>query len=283
MDHCSGSCDLLCLPFLHELFNIVVVLPRSAKMLRVFRPSGEEVLAIQFVEFVERVGIGQQPIRALDLKRHLQGLCRQVRFRQRLLLPDGQILSDNATLDGPMDVQLILLSIAEGSEEQVRQLREAAVQNDMAALEQLLQSPLDPDFKIGCTTTPLFSAASHGRVEAVRVLLEARADKDSAADAGITPIFAASFNGHMEVVRLLLEAKADKNKADRYGTRPMTAARRNRHMEVFRLLQEFQADKDKASPQQPMRVGTQPMPARGCNDCSCITGCRLVIFRTQRG
>ena len=67
-------------------------------MLRVFKASGEEVLAMQFAEFVEQLGPGTEPIRALRLKHHLQGLCGQPRFRQRLLLLDGQILSDDAAL-----------------------------------------------------------------------------------------------------------------------------------------------------------------------------------------
>ena len=68
-------------------------------MLKVFKASGEEVLASQFADFVENMGAGEQPIRVLDLKRHLFSLCGQPRFRQRLLLPDGQILSDDATLN----------------------------------------------------------------------------------------------------------------------------------------------------------------------------------------
>ena len=84
----------------------------SAKMLRVFRASGEEVLAIQFEELVGRMGIGEQPVRALDLKRYLHRLCELPRFRQRLLpFPDGQIISDDVTLKEPADVQLVLLLV----------------------------------------------------------------------------------------------------------------------------------------------------------------------------
>ena len=86
-------------------------------MLRVFWASGEQALAIRFAEFVEMTGLGEQPIRAVDLKRHLRDVCGQPRFRQRLLLPDGKILSDDAVLHGPVDVQLILLSFNHYSQE----------------------------------------------------------------------------------------------------------------------------------------------------------------------
>ena len=71
-------------------------------MFRVFKASGEEVLAIQFAAIKERICGGDQPIRVLDLKRHLQGLCGQPRFRQRLLLPDGQMLPEDAVPRNPV-------------------------------------------------------------------------------------------------------------------------------------------------------------------------------------
>ena len=78
-------------------------------MLRVFKASGEEALALQFEEFVEMTTSSKEPVRVLALKRHLQDLCGQTRFRQRLLLPDGRILSDDAVLRGSMDVRVVVL------------------------------------------------------------------------------------------------------------------------------------------------------------------------------
>ena len=91
-------------------------------MLRAFKPSGEEVLAIQFAKFVEVIDVPEQPVRALDLKRHLQGLCGQPRFKQRLLLADGQTLSDDDPLNGPLELQLILLPFITSSDDDMDQL-----------------------------------------------------------------------------------------------------------------------------------------------------------------
>ena len=206
-------------------------------MLRVFKASGEEVLAIQFTEFVERYCVDEQPVLALGLKRHLQSLCGLPRFRQRLLLPDGQILSDDATLKGPVDVQLILLPFSESSGEQVQELCDAAQKNDVTSLEKLLQRPLDPNLETLFRRVPLFIAASCGSSGAVRLLLEACADKDWANTRGITPIFMASSFGHVEVVRLLLEARADKSRADNFGATPMSVAARYGHAAVEVLLE----------------------------------------------
>ena len=91
-------------------------------MLRVFRASGEEALAVQFHELVEMLGAEGQPVAVLAVKRHLQRLCGQPRFKQRLLRADGQMLSDDELLEGPMDAQLILESFRASSEKQIQQL-----------------------------------------------------------------------------------------------------------------------------------------------------------------
>ena len=204
-------------------------------MLRVFKPSGEELLATQLSAFAERVGAGDQPIRALDLKRHLQGLRGRPRFQQRLLLSDGQILLDDAVLSGPMDVQFILLPFSESSAEQVEHLCQAAAGNDIPTLEKLLQRPQDPNLQHH-GSSPLSLAVSRGSLEAVRLLLEAGADKDSASGGGITAMHLASWHGHVEIVRLLLEAKADRDRADHMGETPMSVASRRDNTEIIQLL-----------------------------------------------
>ena len=80
-------------------------------MFRVFKASGEEVLAIQFAALKERICGGDQPIRVLDLKRHLQGLCGQPRFRQQLLLPDGQMLPEDAVPRKPSGTLALFLEL----------------------------------------------------------------------------------------------------------------------------------------------------------------------------
>ena len=109
-----------------------------------FMASGEEVLSIQVEDFLQMTSEEERPVRVLALKRHLQHLCGQPRFRQRLLLPQGQILSEDVVIEGPMDAQLILQSFEPSSEEQILSLYEAAIQNNILAMEPLLQRPQDP-------------------------------------------------------------------------------------------------------------------------------------------
>ena len=215
-------------------------------MLRVFKASGEEVLAIGLAELVEMTGAGERPMRALDLKRHLQGFCGQPRFRQKLLLMDGQILSDDAVLNEPVDVQLVLLSFNPYPSDPVRRLCDAARKNDVSEVEQLLQRPQDPNLEFA-GMSPLPFAAERGAADAVRLLLEASADMDWAGILRRTPLYVASKNGHVEVVRLLLEAKADKDKLDFAIQGPMYAASETGHLEIVRLLLEAKADKDTAN------------------------------------
>ena len=251
-------------------------------MLRVLKASGDEVFTIGFEEFVAMAPGRERPDRARALKCHVQRVSGQSRFKQRLLLLDGHMLSDDFVFTGPIDVQLILQQFEVSSAEQIRQLQEAADGNDIQAMEQLLQRPQDPDLEVGglapalhaacgrghteaarllleanadkdkrsfsnSGTTPMHWACAGGRVEVVRMLLEANADKDRTAEDSSTPLFMASQQGHLEVVRLLLEANADKDKAAADGSTPLFMASLNGRLEVVRLLLEANADKDKAT------------------------------------
>ena len=245
--------------------------------------SGEEALAMPIEEFAEVVGAEGQLVSVLALKRYLRPLCGQSRFKQRLLDSDGQMLSDDAVLAGPMDLQLILCCFEPSSDAQIRQLLEAAKENNFALMERLLQRPQDPDLECeiepsppalhvacfyGCIeaarflleeadadkdtadkhgSTPIYLAATKGHVKMVQLLLEAKADKDKANGHGATPILKASLAGHSEVVRVLLEANADIHRAATNGKTPMLAASQKGHLEVVRLLLAAHADIDKAT------------------------------------
>ena len=215
-------------------------------MLRVFKASGEAALAIPFTDFVDMAPIDAHPIRVLAIKRHLQPLIGQPRFQQRLVHSGGQMLPDDAVLHGPMDAQLIMQPFEESSQAQIQQLQQAARDNNILAIEQLLQRPQDPDLELHGTTS-LYVASCEGHLEVVRLLLEANADKDKATDAGTTSLCAASRAGHLEVVRLLLEAEADKDKAAENGTTALHVASHEGHLEVVRVLLAANADKDTAS------------------------------------
>ena len=245
-----------------------------------FKASGEEVFAIRFDEFVAMAPVSERPDRARALKCHVQRVSGQSRFKQRLLLLDGRMLSDEFVFREPTDVQLILQHFEASSEEQIRHLQDAANGNSIQAMEQLLQRPQDPDLEVGglppalhcaCVRghaeaarllleanaaidrafgngdpTPMHWACEGGHVEVVRLLLEANAEKDKAKNDGATPLFMASQKGHLQVARLLLEAHADKDKVNNNGTTPLFMASLDGHFDVARLLLEAHAGKDKA-------------------------------------
>ena len=135
-----------------------------------------------------------------------------------------------------MDLQRILLPFEASSQDQIRHLKQAAVDNNIPAIEQLLQRPQDPDLENAIGWLALHSACSHGSTEAVHLLLEANADKEKTTPAGASPLFFALLRGHLEAVRLLLEASADKDKAADVGKTPLFTASQLGHLEVVRLL-----------------------------------------------
>ena len=143
-------------------------------MLRVWRPSGQELAVCNAEDFKD----------AAALKEHLWELCGFPLYLQQLL-HDGNVLGDGAELDASMDLQLVLLTISDGS---VFRLARA----DLA------------------------DAARGNYDQVVRCLLEAGVDKDIRTD-GATALMLASEPGHMEVVRVLLKAGAEKECTDHRG------------------------------------------------------------------
>ena len=96
-----------------------------------FKASGEEFFAIGFEEFLAIAPESDQPDTARALKCHIQYISGHSRFKQRLLLLNGPMLSDDFVFRGPTDVQLILRQFEASSEEQIRHLRDAASSNDL--------------------------------------------------------------------------------------------------------------------------------------------------------
>ena len=217
-------------------------------MFRVFRASGEEALAVQFDELAQMLSEEGQRVTILAVKRHMQPLCGQPRFKQRLLRANGQLLSDDELLAGPMDAQLILQSFQESSEDEIQQLQTAASNNNLPVIEELLTRPQDPDLECQGRSGPaLHWACIHGCLETARLLLEAKANKDNLSAMDKTPIALASVYGHTELVELLLEANADKDKASSDGSTALMEACLLGRLEVVQLLLEAKADKDKAN------------------------------------
>ena len=79
------------------------------------------------------------------------------------------MLVDDAVLHGPMDAQLILRPFKESSQYQIQQLQQAASENNILAIEQLLQRPQDPDLEDESAWVALHFASESGCIEAACV------------------------------------------------------------------------------------------------------------------
>ena len=86
----------------------------------------------------------------------------------------------------------------------------------------------------GCT--PLWAAASFGRLDVVKLLIEQNADVDGRTLTGSTPLRTAAFNGHLDVVRCLVESGADVNARNDYESTPLMAACYYGHVSVVTYL-----------------------------------------------
>lgn len=75
--------------------------------------------------------------------------------------------------------------------------------------------------KVDTRTTlgsPLFLAASSGKLRAVRYLLDEGADVNSREAGGSSPLIEAAYQGHVEVIKELLLRGAEVNAISDYGT-----------------------------------------------------------------
>ena len=142
-------------------------------MLRVWSVAGKELASLATEELSTAQALKQQ-------LRAQHGIPASIPMK---LLHDGTPLDDAATLDRPMDVDMVLLPISSA--------------------------------EMGQVANELSESAARGHVEVVRWLLQAGADK--ALDStliGKTALLRASDQGQAEIVHLLLGASADKDLVD---------------------------------------------------------------------
>ena len=237
--------------------------------------SGTTVAQLDQDEFLHMVESGKS-IR--DLKQLLSAQVGCSRFQQRLFSDEIELLDDMPLRPLPT-VLLVILPFCVSDEIAEEELLRSCKENNIIALERLLQKPLDPNggglfvaakrghlevvrllLEAGAQTdahaanrngaTALMIAAENGHLDVMQLLLKAGADKDSATAGGATALMLAAQNGHSEVVRVLLEAGADKEAAttaEPAGQTALFAASLNGHLEVVRLLLEAGADKDAAT------------------------------------
>ncbi|CAE7389205.1 mask [Symbiodinium sp. CCMP2592] len=199
-------------------------------MIRVVKLSGDE-LAKAAVEDVGSVR---------DLKLYLQDAL-QIPEAIQQLMHDGCILDDDAALDAPSTLQLIL------SRQSQTAVDEALVtwccRVDLVRM--LLVHGADKDSAIGFSPhqTVLMIACAAGSVETVQVLLEAGANKDLQDSGGYTALIRTCNKGHVEIARMLLEAGANKDLQSDCGGTALSCACNKGHVEIERMLLEAGADK----------------------------------------
>jgi len=87
----------------------------------------------------------------------------------------------------------------------------AAMQNDLAQVEQMLKKWTPPDLTDAEGVTVLHRAARDGQYQLVELLLSYRANPNARTDRGWTPLHLAVLKGRLEVAELLM----------RYGAEPM--------------------------------------------------------------
>ncbi|CAE7321596.1 ANKRD50 [Symbiodinium sp. KB8] len=208
-------------------------------MLEVRMLSGE-VVARHTAQELEELG----DVRSL--KRHLNQFHGVgTRFRQRLFL-HGEMLEDRVKLESSMDLNLVLLPLADVFQSQADDLVAAAELGSVAEVESMLQLPQDPDLLDSHGRAALICASYEGHLETVHLLLEAAANKDVTDDDGSTALSSASGEGHVDIVRLLLEAGTEKDVAGRSRCTALINASLAGQVEIVRLLLDAGARKDVA-------------------------------------
>ena len=121
-------------------------------------------------------------------------------------------------------------------------LREAAQQGDLAALERAIAQGAAIDAADDSGATALLSAARAGQTAAAKRLYSLGARVDRRARVLGTPLIQAAVNGHEQTVRLLLDAGADPNIVNEYGNDALTFAIFSPDPAVVRALLERGAE-----------------------------------------
>eukprot|EP00435_Cladocopium_sp_Y103_P056411 s1173_g19.t1 len=208
---------------------------------RVLLLEGETLLVLEADDFEGKS--------AKTLKQCLATHVGVSRFRQRVFSEDGsRIQNDDVFALAPAKIQLLLVEPLLPDAEQRDKIVSAARDNDCTVLEQLLQSPQDPNTTDENGNAPLHAAAKNGHLNPVKLLLEAGAETDPQTEAGrLTPLHLASTCGHMDVVQFLVDAGADKEKASNGGFTPLLMAVHEGHLDIVRFLVEAGAGKEEAS------------------------------------
>ena len=118
--------------------NFAACLAKDAMLRIQWMSTGEDVISVDRDVLVEPSCTG---IPILAIKRYLQGIIGQPRFKQRLLF-DRTILDDSAEVMVPLLLHLVVLSdYCDSSPENRRQFMYAVMNNRAQELERMLSEP----------------------------------------------------------------------------------------------------------------------------------------------
>eukprot|EP00434_Breviolum_minutum_P007861 symbB.v1.2.006936.t1/scaffold400.1/size211454/15 len=238
-------------------------------MLRIqWMSTGEDVISVDRDVLVEPSCTG---IPILAIKRYLQGIIGQPRFKQRLLF-DRTILDDSAEVTVPLLLHLVVLSdYCDSSPENRRQFMYAVMNNRAQELERMLSEPQDPNTCGHHSETAMHCVVAVGSVECCKLLVEAEADLERMDRSGAAPLHLACCFArarHLEIAQLLLDAKAKVDVVSpRWGS-PLWVACRESDPSMVELLLSAGADKNQVKPD-----GQTPLYAaceEGDLECACL-------------
>ena len=215
--------------------------------------SGEEVCVLPASNVHSMFAESGCSLKAL--KQHLHSLCGTPRFRQRLICPLGEELTDGTSFEMFRDLNLVLLPLCQTSMDQADDLVAAAKQGAVATVEAMLTACQDPNQTDRAGWSALLGAAGAGAQGSVELLLEAGADKNGlCTHDGTTPLMLAAVSGHLDIVRTLLRASADKDQSADDGATPLFLAAQAGHQEVARLLLDSKAEVTRPAPMTAQRL-----------------------------
>ncbi len=123
-------------------------------------------------------------------------------------------------------------------------LIDAAKNEDIKNVRELLANGADVDAKDKNGETALHWAACDGRVDVAKILIEKGADVDAKSNFNETSLHKAAFYGHVEVVKFLIENGVNVDATNNYWWTVLHEAAFYGHVEVTKVLIEKGADVD---------------------------------------
>eukprot|EP00435_Cladocopium_sp_Y103_P012745 s1010_g3.t1 len=214
-----------------------------------FATSG--AIAVELTRDAFQLRTEKEVKQAIARKLHVSAHTLRLLDRHDVIAADHVFAGDAFVLD------VVLVPCEPWSAESSRAVGCAARSNDVAALERLLDIPVDPNHSddFGCAPLRLASsgpcwlhsfigaAAERGRVAMVSLLLARRAACGAMASDGEAPLLAAAREGHIEIVSLLLAHGADVDQSHPGGDTALQVATRYGHLPVLTALLDAAASR----------------------------------------